>query len=240
MSKTKTTVTPADETKPREPDVIDRIRYIIKLSGRSQAQFARNLGIDPANLSKILTGRQQVSSGFINRLVADAGVSKRWLVSGEGYPFEKERDHIAELDIETLRRTTDHGSTPLYDVDVTAGGVELSRMFASDNIAGYVNIPGLNPGCVLVRVSGDSMTPLVPDGSYIAIRRVEVTSPIIWGQVYVIVTDDYRMVKRIRRNPDGSFVTLHSENPQYDDIEMPLHSIRAIFYVEAVIDCRRL
>ncbi len=226
---------------PEEPDVTDRIRYVVKLSGRSQAQFARMLGIDPANLSKIITGKHPVSNGFINRLVADAGVSKRWLVSGEGYPFEKERDSLTGIGMEAgLAVRNAAGSTPLYDVDVTAGGVELSRMFASDNIAGYVNIPGLNPDCVLVRVSGDSMTPLVPAGSYIAIRKVDITSPIIWGQVYVVVTDDYRMVKRVRRNADPECVTLHSENPQYDDIEMPLASIRAIFYVEAVIDCRRL
>lgn len=228
------------DIEPKEPDIVDRIRYVIRLSGKSQAKFARILGIDPANLSKILTGRHPVSGGFVNRLVADAGISKRWLLTGEGYPYEKEQDMLPCATFDGLPGRRKAGSTPLYDVDVTAGGVELSRIFASDNINGYVDIPGLNSGAVLVRVSGDSMTPLVPDGAYIAIRRVSLSSPIVWGHVYVVVTDDYRMVKRIRKNSNTGCVTLHSENPQYDDIDMPLDEIREIFIVEAVIDCRRL
>ena len=231
---------------PDEPDVIDRIRYIVRMSGKSQAKFARHIGIDPANFSKIITKKHSVSNGFINRLVDDAAISKRWLLNGEGYPFEKESDVKCAVFGEILHESAhnslypDNGSIPLYDIDVTAGGVELSRLFAADNIAGFVDIPGVNPNSVLVRVSGDSMTPLVPDGAYIAIRKVELSSSIMWGHVYVVVTDDYRMVKRIRKNVDPCCVTLHSENPQYDDIDMPVADIRAIFIVETVIDCRRL
>ena len=42
--------------------ILDRIRYLIRLSRRNQQQFSRLIGIDPSNLSKILSGRP--SFGF--------------------------------------------------------------------------------------------------------------------------------------------------------------------------------
>lgn len=55
--------------------------------------------------------------------------------------------------------------------------------------------------------------------------------------MYVIVLDDYRMVKFVRRNADNTKVTLHSDNPAYDDMEVNRDDIRRLYLVEAVINC---
>lgn len=69
--------------------VLSRIRHLIEISRMSQAQFARRIGLDPSNMSKHLTGKLPVTDGLINRIVADMGVSKRWLRDGEDIPFPK-------------------------------------------------------------------------------------------------------------------------------------------------------
>ena len=50
-----------------------------------------------------------------------------------------------------------------------------------------------------------------------------------------MVTDDYRMVKVLRRHPDESKIILHSFNPEFDDIELPRDQIRHLFVVQSVI-----
>ncbi|MDE6268111.1 MAG: XRE family transcriptional regulator [Muribaculaceae bacterium] len=233
-----------DHTLQQPPQTsLDRLRYLIRHFRLTQAEFARRISIDPSNLSKVLSGRLPVTDGLINRLVADLGVSKRWMRDGSDLPFGKEElpGHLlmSSDDIHPLPPSRRHG-VPVYDIDVTAGCTELSRVFTSDNISGYIDLPRINPDCVIVRVSGQSMSPSVPNGCFIAIRPVSVSGTIFWGQIYVIVLEDYRMVKMVRRHPDPSMVILHSENPQYDDIEIPRSDIQALFLVESIINCTTL
>ena len=128
-----------------------------------------------------------------------------------------------------------HKGARVYNLDVTAGGMTRDRMFADDQVIGTINMPTVHPDCCVVRVSGDSMAPVIGNGDLIAIREVRNTSLIFWGQIYVVLLDDYRMVKYVRRHPDDSMVILRSENSQYDDIEVPKSEIRDLFLVENII-----
>ena len=232
-------LTPADVT----PDtVIDRIRYLIQLSNITQNAFAHRLGIDPGNMSKHLNGKLPVTEGLINRIVVEMGVSKKWLKEGLDVPFPKPI-HAAEIkDGHTIiQHRNVPGGTPIYDIDATAGFGELSMMFTEDNIVGMIALPQVPENTRIVRVSGNSMEPNISHGDYVAIRELSGTRNIFWGQIYVVVLDDYRMVKVIRRHRgDTSKVILHSFNEEYDDMEVERTDIRALYLVEAIISCKVL
>ncbi len=218
--------------------ILDRVKYLIKMSHMTQAQFAQHIGIDPSNLSKFLTGKTPIGESLINRIVVDMGVSKQWLKDGTDVPFSKERltpeITIAPSPTETFP-TTRQG-VPVYDIDVTAGCAELSRMFTEDRIVGIVDLPHLNRSCSIVRVTGDSMSPVIMNGSFIAIRPLNDRRNIFWGQIYVIVMEDYRMVKYLRRHADSNKVILHSANSNYDDMEVLREDIIDLYVVESIIN----
>lgn len=209
--------------------ITERIKFLMEHQRLTQAQFAKKLGMDPANLSKHLNGRLPITHGLINRIAVDMGVSKRWLSTGDDLPFAK--DAVGTAAHDGPRRT------PIYDIDVTAGCAELSREFTADRIIGSMYLPQLSSDAVIVRVNGDSMEPEIYDGSFVAIRTVSDMDTIFWGQIYVVVLDDYRMVKHVRRNADPAKVTLHSANPAYDDMEIPRSKIRNLFMVQAILNC---
>lgn len=220
--------------------IIDRLRYIIKLSRLTQGRFAERIGIDPSNLSKHLTGKSPVSESLVNRIVIETGVSKRWLRDGYGLPFGKDTlPDTLNLDspLENNISWRNEG-TPVYDIDVTAGCCELASLFSRSNAIGTVDLPGLrNDENVIVHVSGDSMLPVIKNGGYIAIRPINNLQHIFWGQIYVIIMDDYRMVKYLRRHPsDRSKVILRSANPDYDDMEVDRADIRSLFFVDAILN----
>lgn len=217
--------------------IIDRIRYLITQSRLSQAQFARRINIDPSNLSKHLSGRLPVSEALINRIVVDLGVSKKWLREGTDVPFAKEH-HATEIPIDKpIEILGNHRQgTPVYDIDVTAGCSELSRMFTQDRIVGVIDLPQLSTSSNIVRVSGDSMSPVIKNGGFIGIRPINDHRNIFWGQIYVIVMEDYRMVKFLRRHNDNSKVILHSANPDYDDMEVSRNDILGLYLVEAILN----
>lgn len=223
--------------------IIDRIRYLLDHSPASltQAEMARRLDMDPSNFSKHLSGKLPISRSLVNRIVVNLGISKNWLETGEGMPFEKRRNpEVVEYDEVKIFEHPYRG-IPVYDIDVTAGCRPLERMLTDDRVKGYVDLPRLNPDSIIVRVTGDSMEPRIIDGGFIAIRPVKSCSTIFWGQIYLVILSDYRMVKVLRRHPTNpDMVILHSENPIYDDIDVAREEIEALFLVETVLNIKSL
>lgn len=206
--------------------VISRLRELMRREGLSQAALAKRIGINPANLSKLLNGHLPVTDSLVNRVVVEMNVSKDWVRGLTDNP--------------SPAPAAAYGSgTPVYDIDVTAGFAELSRQFTDDRVVGYISLPQLSENCAVVRVSGDSMVPVVNPDSLVAISRNDSRNSIFWGQIYVVVLDDYRMVKFLRRHADESKVILHSANPAYDDMIVDRASIRSLYLVETVVNISR-
>lgn len=212
----------------------ERIKYLIKELGLTQGEFAERIGCDASNLSKHLNGRLAINDSLINKIVINLGVSKAWLKEGSDVPFAKNAGTVTSLVIDDSQMKAMKG-TPVYDIDVTAGGVSRARMFADEHIVGAVNVPNISAESRIVRVSGDSMSPVIKNGDYIAVRELSNFSQIFWGQIYVVVLDDYRMVKYIRKHSDPGKLILRSENPHYDDMEIGRNEVRDLMIVQNIL-----
>lgn len=218
--------------KEKNAEIIDRIKYLMKEMGLKQVQFAERIGVDTSNLSKYLNAHMPLSESFLNRLVVNLGVSKEWLLDGTDLPFGKTP---VRVDGEVMA-SANGGGTPVYDVDVTAGVASgRNELFASENIVGWVNLPNMSPNCRIVRVSGDSMAPVINDGDFVAVREVSNPNQIYWGQIYVVQLDDFRLVKYLRRHTDPNMVVLRSENPNYDDMDVRRSDIHEMLLVQHVL-----
>lgn len=71
------------------------------------------------------------------------------------------------------------------------------------------------------------MLPLIASGDRVVIRKIESWDYFNYGQVYLIITNEYRLIKRVRRHPKDAdnLILLRSENPDYDDIDLPKREI---------------
>ncbi len=213
-------------------DIIERIRFIMNEMRLNQFNFAKRIDTDPSNFSKHLNGKLPINESLINKIVVNLGVSKNWLKNGNDVPFPRNK----EPETVTVGQLAEKDSgSPVYDIDVTAGTASREMMFADDRIIGHVNVPGVSSDCKIVRVSGNSMEPVINNGDYIAVREIHDTSVIFWGQIYVIMLEDYRMVKYLRKHTDENKVILRSANKDYDDIELPKTAIRGLLFVNNII-----
>ena len=216
---------------------IARIKYLIKELNLRQCDFAQRIGIDNSNLSKYLNGRLPINDAFANRMVVNLGVSKQWLMDGTDIPFPKDSNIPATTTVsgDDAIQATAIG-TPVYDIDVTAGAMPRAMMFANDQIIGSINLPDvISSNCRVVRVSGDSMAPVIHNGDYVALRELSNTAQIFWGQIYVVLLDEFRLIKFVRRNPDPTKVILRSANPEYDDMEVDRSDIRELMLVQHIL-----
>ncbi|MDE6040766.1 MAG: helix-turn-helix domain-containing protein [Muribaculaceae bacterium] len=210
-----------------DSDVVDRVKHLMRVLNMKQINFAAKVGVDPATISRIVKRVIPPSEGLINKIVIALGVSKKWLQDGTGNIFS---DNL------NMMKVIRPMGAPVYNIDVTAGAIPLSRMFTEERIVGYVNLPGINPDLPIVRVSGDSMVPKIQNGAYLAIRHMNPDAPIAWGQIYVVILADYRVVKFVRRHPNPEKVILHSANDAYDDIEINRSDIEGLYLVENIIN----
>lgn len=222
-------------------EIAERIKFLMKELNYRQVDFAQKIDVDTSNLSKYLNGRLAMSDALINKIVVNLGVSKQWLETGEDLPFAKQQSPAmvtvpeSQIVVEPTVAIAKRG-TPVYDIDVTAGYQPQARMFTDDQIVGFVDLPDvMNTQCRIVRVSGDSMSPVIRNGDYIAVRELSNINQIFWGQIYVVLLDDYRLVKYIRRHDNPSMVILRSENRRYDDMEVARSDIRDLMFVQNIL-----
>ena len=220
----------------KNAEIIARIKYLMREMGVKQVKFAERVGVDTSNLSKYLNAHMPLSDSFLNRLVVNLGVSKEWLLDGTDLPFGKLPARVDGVEAVAVPATGAVMGTPVYDIDATAGLASgRNELFANENIVGWVNLPNMSPDCRIVRVSGDSMSPVIMNGDFIAVREVSNPQQIYWGQIYVIQLDDYRLVKYLRRHSDPNMVVLRSENPNYDDMDIRRADIHEMLLVQHVL-----
>ena len=223
----------------KNAEIIARIKYLMRELGMKQVQFAQRIGVDTSNLSKYLNAHMPLSDSFLNRIVVNLGVSKEWLLDGNDLPFAKSTVRIDSPDARMALSTDPNapsGSIPVYDVDATAGADSgRNGLFVSENIVGWVNLPNMSPNCRIVRVSGDSMAPVIMDGDFVAVRELSNLSQIYWGQIYVVQLDDFRLVKYLRRHTDPNMVVLRSENSNYDDMDVRRSDIHELLLVQHIL-----
>ena len=213
-------------------EIIERIKYLMHELHYKQVELAQKIDIDTSNLSKYLNGKLPISQALINRIVVNLGVSKQWLEDGTDLPFAKQ---LTTPSVAVVPAAAVGQGTPVYDIDVTAGSMPRSLMFTDDQIVGWIDLPGMDKNCRIVKVSGDSMKPVICNGDYVAIRELTSLQHIFWGQIYVVLLDDYRLIKYVRRNDDPQLVTLRSANKDYDDMDIPRRDIRDMMLVQQIL-----
>ena len=128
----------------------------------------------------------------------------------------------------------EYKGAPYYNVDFI-GGFEFVSNDQTQLPDYYINYPPYNkPGVMWCNLTGHSMEPEISNGDVIALK--EVKSPIEYlpaGEIYGIITDDYRTVKRIRPGVQKGFVRLIPANksPEFCEQEIPVEMIRRVFAV---------
>lgn len=124
--------------------------------------------------------------------------------------------------------------SPYYNVDFI-GGFDFVMNDQTNRPDYYINYPPYNKeGVVWCNLTGHSMEPELSNGDIIALKEVNAPIPYLpSGEIYGIVTEDYRTVKRIRLSNKEGFVRLIPSNKseEYCEQEIPISMIRKVYAV---------
>lgn len=209
----------------------DRILIFLKNKGIKMAEFCEITGISKSNFKGIAMESDLGGDKIVKILTAFPTLSSEWLILGLGQ-MEK-GDNILTLN-HTIEPTInqDYKGTPYYNVDFI-GGFDLLMNDQTINPDFYINYPPYNKdGVVWVNLTGYSMEPELRQGDIIALKPV--STPIEYlptNEIYAIVTEDYRTVKRIELSDREGFIRLLPSNPEYKAQEIPISMITRVYAV---------
>lgn len=209
--------------------ILSRIQEIATAEGITIGGLERIIGASKGVLSRAISNGTDIQSKWIQRLVENYPLySADWLLTGRGsMRKDKDVEYTPEINYE-------YKGAPYYNVDFI-GGFDVVMNDQTINPDYYINFAPYNkPGVVWCNITGHSMEPELNNGDFIAMK--EMLSPIQYlpyGEIYGIITDDYRTVKRIRMSEREGYVRLIPTNksPEYAEQEIPISMIRKVFAV---------
>ena len=221
-------------------EIVDRIKLFRDYLGIGQTAFEVNIGVARGYFSNVKT----LGSDRILRIHTKyPELNIEWLVTGNGEMIknaEREQKTI-EISESAISETKRKGAL-IYDIDATCGLSGRDIEFTDEKVIGSIDAPEINSDSKIIFATGDSMLPLIASGDRVVIRKIESWDYFNYGQVYLIITNEYRLIKRVRRHPKDAdnLILLRSENPDYDDIDLPKREIIHLFIVENILSIKNI
>lgn len=211
-------------------DIGEQLKQYFQSKGIKQEEIADRLEITQSAVSAYFCGKSFGKKSAVKWGEA-FNLNPVYLLTGEGEMLKGANAANAICDSAQNYRVI-----PIYNLDVAGGRVNGEVDIAEYKI-GEMPFVDAKEGDICVPVSGKSMLPTYPAGTFVQLREVE-----RWreytelGQTYVLVLKDgRRLIKEIRcSNEDKkeNFV-LFSHNPNFAPQEIPKELILRIYLVIA-------
>lgn len=216
----------------KNTDISDRVAEMLSYTGENKNAFATSLGYERAQtVYDIINGKSAPSYDFFKKFQFSEYseiFNIDWLLTGRGSMLKvKEEPPRPKINYE-------YKGSPYYNVDFI-GGFDIVMNDQTRNPDYYINFEPYNKdGVVWCNITGHSMEPELNNGDFIAMK--EMKSPIQYlptGEIYGIVTDDYRTIKRITSSDKDGFIRLIPTNKssEFKPQDIPVSMIRKVFAV---------
>ena len=203
-------------------NIIDRINKYLEINHISKYKFYKDLGLS----NGFLNSNSNIGSDKCEKILSYyKDMNPEWLISGKGEMLRSEGDNTPVVNYTNI-------GSPYYNVDFQ-GGFDSLLNDQTVQPEYYINfVPFNKDGALWCNVSGKSMEPEISNGDKVALKEIKDWQTFLpMGEIYGIVTDEFRTIKRIRKSNKPDHWLLVPSNPAYDSQDIPIKKIRAIFQV---------
>lgn len=212
---------------------IERLYEYLDYKKLKPTALEKEIGLSNGYISVQKKRNADMGEGALNKIIDYCrDINPLWLLTGEGSMLRREQKK-AEMP-ETPSINQDYSGAPYYNVDFI-GGFDLMINDQTINPDYYINYRPFNKeGILWCNLTGHSMEPELLSGDIIALK--ELNTPIQYlpaGEIYGIVTEEFRTVKRIRLSQREGYVRLIPSNKseEYGEQEIPISMILKVYAV---------
>lgn len=206
-------------------EVIEYLKNIGQVS--NYVDVATILGTNKSGINDIKKSRKKIPIEVLKSMsISYPLINIEWILTGNGSMLKADEQPAAENKpvISYVRQ-----GNPYYNVDFAAG-FSLLINDQTINPDYYIDFSPFNePGAIWCNATGDSMVPDILSGDKIVLKKINDPSVMPLGEIYGIVTDEFRTIKRVRKASDNDHWLLVPSNPNFDTQEIAKDKVRAIF-----------
>lgn len=197
----------------------ERILKIFKEKKINVNRASRILGIPQRTLNRQVNEEGKVGMELVYSLLNEfTDVSPSWLLLGHGEMWQ-ENNPFASI----------KGAAPFYsNLPVSAGRKEVFDP-SNEKPTGYISVPNW-AAQFYFPVSGTSMEPEIHSGDIIGVNKVDSLREIDPDKIYMIVTNESRMIKRCHTDETDDSV-MWCVSPNYPSFKINKRDICAMFHV---------
>ena len=191
-------------------NIVKRLKESILKSGYSYAELEKLTGISRSSLQRYANGvTAKIPIDAIQIIAKAVDVEAEYILGWDDKSnptnIKKQQDEQA-----TPLPQTNVFMRPVYD-SISAGFGVIAQDVPVDYMPTYITCPSEQDKYIWINVHGDSMSPLIDDGSKILVKK---QSSVDSGQIAAVLVDDEEaVVKKVLYNDNT--VELHSVNPYY-------------------------
>jgi len=210
----------------------ERLADFIKYTNLSVKAAAESCGVHRQAFYDILKKENVGISDNVAKAIVKTypDINLLWLKYGEG-------EMLKNTDPNQPTTNQNGKGVKYFDVDFIAGfDIVLNNHTVTP--AYYIDFKPYNKADYWVNVTGHSMDPLISHGDIIAIKKLNDWKTYYFpGEIYAIVTDEFRTIKKIRKGDNEGEVLLVPEN--LEDFDPKPISISLIRDVYQVLGCMK-
>lgn len=202
-------------------EVKDRLLEFLRYKRMSQVEFTRLMGVSGAYVAAMRRSLSDDKVNKLRKLFPDLNIT--WLLYGDGEMIADKENSDAEAPEEYL--------VPLLPVAAFAGDLQSWSQGCELPQCEKIVAP-VRGADFAIRISGDSMEPVIHNGSTLFIKRINDRAFVPWGNSMVIDTENGVLVKNvypIHDNPKS--IEARSYNPHYPPIQIPTDSIYGLYRI---------
>ena len=216
--------------------IIERIYQLIDYKKDSVYKISNKIGVSNGYFSKTKAKNGSVGSDIIEKIVNYyTDVSVEWLLTGKGDMLKPRVEDIKNMtkeeQIKALKQIASGeffkkpNIVPFYENVATIGGTQLSADLSPVTApTSYIDLGSMFPSAnAAIRHFGESMREY-PNGCILAIKKLNHLKSIIWGQNYVVETDEIRVTKKLQTcKDDKNCIMAYSTNLSTHPDGTPIH-----------------
>jgi transcriptional regulator with XRE-family HTH domain len=208
----------------------------LRRSGRTQAELARALGVDPSAVSKLFKGERQLKLVEASHLARFLDIPYDEVMRRAGVDQPPSGGTLPGGEAAMSASAGAGDQRDLIPVRSAARGGDNQEMFLADGPIDYVQRPGYLRNvrdAYAIYVVGESMTPRYRQGQLLHVNPHRPAAP---GRGVVITRHDGAVLIKefVRRTSDG--LMLREYHPAERDFSVPAKDVADIHVVVAIVE----
>ncbi|MEC3880757.1 S24 family peptidase [Parapedobacter sp. 10938] len=194
-----------------------RLKEVRNSLGMTVEEFYSPLMKAFNNGSSIENNKRNIGKRLAKDIIEYYNINPNYLHTGKGDKVLKVRPYHKKTF--QPQPAGNEESVPFFDVKLTQLQAGFIDIFSESVPEYYVNYRPFNDCAAYLPIYGDSMFPRFVNGEIIAVKEVVNRDVILWGEAYLVVTDERAnsmiTVKLLHQHEEAEKIILRASNPAY-------------------------